>query len=279
MNNIMRRFSLVIILTTAVTVISLRAQAPSAQKVSFEVASIKRNTSGLANGGLGPRGNRVTATNVPLKTLLLWAYTPEKGRFLTNQIIGGPDWISTDRFDIQATAAEGAAPTSAVQMRLMMQSLLADRFQLKVHRDVRDLPVYNLVIIKSGPKLSADQTPPDPRQAFINFASPGESSGTLPRGAMREVQGPSGTTLVGTAITMELLVSLLQGQSDRLIIDKTDFKNLFDINIQFSRNMAETPDATASLFTAIQDIGLKLESAKTSMEVVVIDSVQKPTEN
>jgi uncharacterized protein (TIGR03435 family) len=278
----MRHPSLALVMVIAVTCFGpmpLRSQAPSTQKPSFEVASIKRNTSGRDGGGLGPRGNRLSATNVPLKTLMVWAYAPEKGRLLTNQIIGGPEWANTDRFDIQAAAADSASPTPIAQMRLMMQSLLADRFQLKVHRETRDLPVYNLVVVKTGPKLSADQTPPDPRQTFINFASPGEPVAPLPRGAIRETQGPSGMTLVGTAITMETVVSLLQGPSDRMVIDKTDFKNLFDINIQFSRNLADAPDATPSLFTAIQDIGLKLEPAKAPLEVVVIDSVQKPTEN
>jgi uncharacterized protein (TIGR03435 family) len=258
-----------------------------AQKPSFEVASIKQNTSGKEGGSMGPRGDRLFATNIPLTTLLVYAYSPANGQFLRSQIVGRPDWADTVHFDIQAKLP-GEAPFPIGQTKLMLQSLLEDRFQLKSHRETRDLPVYNLVLVKGGPKLSEDQTPPDPRQAFINFASEGEQMGPLPRGAMRMITAPSGITLVGTAVPLPTVVTLLQGRSDRIIIDKTGFKGLFDIHLQFSPDLGTvTPGADAaapsefgpSLLTAIQELGLKLESAKAPLEVVVIESVQKPSEN
>ena len=149
------------------------------------------------------------------------------------------------------------------------------------HRETRDLPVYNLVLIKNGPKLSADQTPPDPRQSFIQFASSKDQLTTLPRGAIRIITEASDTTLSGTAIPVSRVVGLLQGQSDRLVLDKTGFSGLFDIHLEFSPPVA-TPvaaESSVSLFTAIQEVGLKLESAKAPVEVLVIDSVRKPSEN
>lgn len=246
----------------------------SAQQPSFEVASIKPNVSERTGGSAGPRGDSFTASNMPLKALLIYAYSSLNAPLLNSQIIGGPDWIN-DRFDIQAKAGGAISPEQA---RVMLQSLLEDRFQLKAHRDARELPVYNLVPARNGPKLSADQTPPNPSQTFIEFLSPGEPPKALPRGAMRMVTGPSSTTLTGTAVTVAQIVSLLQGGSDRIIIDKTGFSGLIDVQLEFSREAGPT-DSAPLLFTAIQDIGLKLESAKAPLEVIVIDSVQKPSAN
>ncbi len=256
----------------------------SAQKPSFEVTSVKLNTSGRDGGTIGPKGDRLVATNVTLKTLLSYAYLPPNGLLLNSQIVGGPDWANTDHFDIQAKP-EGNAPVLPNEpTKTMLQSLLEDRFQLKAHQETRDLPVYSLVLVKSGPKLSADQTPPDPRQSFISFVSSAEPVGPLPRGAMRIITGPSSTTLTGTAVSISKLVSLLQGRSDRVIVDKTDLSGLLDFHLEFSQDLGTaSPDAgdpaLPSLFTAVQEIGLKLESAKAPLEVLVIDSVQKPSED
>ena len=111
----------------------------------------------------------------------------------------------------------------------------------------------------------------------------GDPAEALPRGGIRMIRSPSGTTLVGSAVTVARLVALLQGQSGRIIIDQSDFKGLFDINLPFSPASAEVAganDAAApSLFTAIQALGLKLESGKAPLDVVVIERVERPTEN
>jgi uncharacterized protein (TIGR03435 family) len=253
-----------------------------AQKPSFEAASIKPNMSGQDGGSLGPRGDRLVATNVTLKALLHFAYAPASGVLLNAQIVNGPDWANTDHFDVQAKVDGDTGNVPIQQMRLMLQSLLEDRFQLKAHRENRVLPAYNLVLVKGGPTLSADQTPPDPSRGFIQFSSSGEQLAPLPRGAMRIVTGASGTTLSGIAVPVSKLVNLLQGQADRIIFDKTGLTALFDINLEFSQPAAISQPAESSspsLFTAIQDIGMKLESAKAPVEVIVIDSVHKPSEN
>jgi uncharacterized protein (TIGR03435 family) len=256
----------------------------SAQKPSFEVVSIKPNMSGKDGGSMGPRGDEFFGTNITLRNLLVYAYSPPNGQLLRPQIIGGPDWTNTDHFDLQAKSGGNARVLPGEQTKTMLQSLLEDRFQLKAHRETRDLPVYNLVVVKSGPKLSADQTPPDARQAFIMFGAPGESVDPLPRGAMRMITGPSSTTITGIAIPISKVITLLQGRSDRIVIDKTSFNGLLDVHLEFSQDLGTaSPDAanpaSPSLFAAIQDLGLKLESAKAPLEVLVIDSVQKPSEN
>jgi len=259
----------------------LCAWPASAQTPAFEVASIRPSTSGADGGSIGRRGDTFVATNVPLTALLGYAYSPPNAPLLKEQIAGAPDWAGTDRFEIQAKLS-GDTPTATVeQTKQMLQSLLEERFELKAHRETRGLPVYNLVLVKGGPKLSADQTPPDPRQSFIQFGSSGNQLTALPRGAMRLITEASGLTLSGTAIPVSKVVSLLQGQSDRLIFDKTGFSGLFDIHLVFSPLAATSvaAESTVSLFTAIQEIGLKLESAKAPVEVLVIDSVKRPSEN
>jgi uncharacterized protein (TIGR03435 family) len=260
----------------------LLCQVLIAQKPSFEVASIKQNVSGSEGGSMGPQGDRLVATNMTLTNFLSYAYGPARGQLLKAQIIGVPDWANTTHFDIQAKLPGDARSLPIEQTKVMLQSLLEDRFQLKIHRETRDLPVYNLVLVKGGPKLSEDQTLPDPRQSSINFVSAGEESGALPRGAMRMITAPSGITLLGTAVPIAKVVNLLQGRSDRIIVDKTGFNGLFDIHLEFSPDLGAAAPGTEiglSLFTAIQDIGLKLESAKAPLEVLVIDRVQKPSEN
>ena len=254
---------------------------PSSAQKSFDVASVKPNTSGREGGGMSPRGDRLVATNVTLRSLMVYAFGPLKGLLMRQQIIGGPQWIDSDHFDIEAKLA-GVQSIPPDQIRLMLQSLLEERFQLKFHREMRELPVYHLVVTKRGPKMSSDQTPPDPRQSFITFDSGGEQSTVLPRGAIRESRTSSGTSLTGTGISVPLLVSLLQGQSDRIILDKSDIKGLLDIQLRFIdvRSPDQQSDTSVpSLFSAIEDVGLKLESAKAQLDVVVIDSVQKPIEN
>ncbi len=267
------------------TVLQAFAEQEPVKAPTFEVASIKVNKSGSAGGSLGPRGNRLVANNITLAALVQYAYAPPGGRVLNPQLIGGPDWLRTERFDIDARA-EGNERIPAAQFRVMLQALLEDRFQLKLHRDTRELPVYNLVVVKDGPKPSEDQTPPETRNRIISFASENEPLSSLPRGGLRMITGPTTTTLAGTAISVQTLVMLLQGQSDRMIFDKTGFDRLIDVHLEFKREDANPPDpdaagsfASPSLFTALRDIGLRLAPAKAPMEVLIVDSVEHPTEN
>jgi Protein of unknown function (DUF3738) len=175
--------SLAVITTPA---IPLGSQTPPTQKPSFEVVSVKLNRSGQDGGSIRPSGDRLIATNVTLKNLLNFAFSPSKGQFLNQQIIGGPAWIDTDRFDVEAKLEGGGPSLPPEQLRDMLQALLEDRFQLKARRDSRELPIYNLVVTKGGgPKLSQDQTPPDPRQRFIRFISAGGTPAVGPVASRR----------------------------------------------------------------------------------------------
>jgi uncharacterized protein (TIGR03435 family) len=306
-----------------ITLSPLLAQTPQGQKPSFEVASIKVNTSGPGLVGFMP-GDRFNATNVNLRMLLQYAYRP---RGLSNsQIIGGPAWIDTDRFDIQGKPEGDGRAVPQAEMALMVQSLLEDRFQMKSHFEKREMPVYNLVVVKEGKlKLSDDQAPPapptgpPPGAAGRGFAPPPPPPvpgagpggpprlGSMPRGAFQIMMSPQGAVLAASASPISNLVNFLSGQgfgpaaAGRLVIDKTNLKGLYDIELQFTPEGGQfiggggappppggTPfgpvvagdPSTPSLFTALQEqLGLKLESERGPVEVLVIDSLQKPSEN
>ena len=275
---------------------SVFAQAPGQSKPSFEVASIRPNNSGEIGMSISLKpGGRFVATNVPLWFVLTYAY-----RVREFQVIGGPDWIRSDRWDIQARAEEGSVPRDDSidpripdQIALRTQLLVEDRFQLKFHRETRELPVYELTVTKGGPKikLSDDQTPPRPNERGDKPSSP-ESDRKVPRG---EVHVGSGQ-FEASAMEFGTFVYVFSLQFGRTIMDKTGLKGLYDIKLQWTPELGQEPGtidllpgATApvppseigpSIFTAIQEqLGLKLESTKGPVDVLVIDSVQKPTGN
>ena len=239
----------------------------SAKRPSFEVASIKENNSGARNSGTSSRdGGLFIGTNVTVKQLIMQSY-----RLQDFQVIGGPDWINTAHYDIQARAEEGAVPkptgppdfTKIDPLSLMVQSLLDDRFQLKVRHETREMSAYILSVSKEGSKLKqpAGQT-----------------------GSMRTNSSNGKINVIGTGAPVLALVQMIGGQLRRPVIDKTNLTGLFDFELNFELNWfnpnAPTDEVGPSVFTALQEqVGLKLESSKAPVEVLVIESVQKPSEN
>ncbi len=289
----------------------LGAQTSPAQKASFEVASIKPNKSGSTSTSTGFQACRFVANNATLQMMVLFTYRLPNGQNIPpDRLIGGPSWINTDRFDVEAKRDDLPGSIALDDFLLMVRSLLEDRFQLKVHWEKRDWPVYDLVTAKSGPKLIASGIPVpalaerNPIVQCSRFTGPpplpaqrGGQRGapSSPRGPLAiEYEPPSGMAITGTGVTISTLVSVLQGSVDRPIINKTGLNGTFDFKLRFSRerlgtqqspNVADTslPGASdptgPSIFTAIQELGLKLESARAPMDVLVIDSVQRPSEN
>ena len=266
---------------------SLASQTSPAKRPTFEVASVKESLSENGGGTIAPRGDRFVATNIPLRGLINFAFAPPAGVLLSSQIIGGPEWTNSARFDIEAKMDVSAGAIPRAQLQLMLLSLLEDRFQLKAHRETRELPVFDLVVARGGLRIkeSEDQSPPS--GGFIQYDSTGQQTAPLPRGAMRIAGSPADTTLTATAVPVSKVVALLQSQADRIIIDKTNVTRLFDIRLRYSRELRagvldESSLASSgppSFFTAIEDLGLKLEPSKAMLGVVVIDSVQKPKPN
>jgi bla regulator protein BlaR1 len=246
------------------------AQSQDSPRLQFEAASIKLNVSGQ-NGvtfSASP-GGRLTVVNNPLFNVIDNAYGVRE-RFL---LLGGPDWIDSDRYDIEAKA-EGEPGKD--QIMKMLQTLLAERFKLTVHREMRELPVYTLTVGKSGPKLTqfkegscVDYDPNNPPPA----ASAGKPhcGNNLIRGGRWEA---SKTDMPGVTGALSVLVR-------RKVIDKTGLTGLFDVHIELPPDPLGTTDSSSpSIFTIVQEqLGLKLESDKDLVEVLVIDHVERPSEN
>src|SRR5215475_10328300 len=150
--------ALLLIAALGVAALPLSSQTSSGKKPSFEVVSIKPSAPlgpGPIRIGGGARGDRYTMSSATLRMLLQQAYSKNSNAGPGGQIqlVGGPSWMDSDRYDIQATADCSGGVLSREQLQLMIQTMLQDRFQMKAHVETRDMPIYNLVIGKEGPKL------------------------------------------------------------------------------------------------------------------------------
>jgi uncharacterized protein (TIGR03435 family) len=206
-------------------------------------------------------------------------------------IVNAPEWIMTQAFDIQATMPDGT-PAYTVQqvqngeaprLQAMLQAMLAERFQLRLHRDTKEAPIYNLVFVKEGRiKLSADQTPLQPLPPPPPF-DPSAPPPPQPRGGFRlNIDPPAGQVIVmATAIPISTLINVFQGQEGRFVIDKTGMKGLYDIpEATLDIGAFEVGPGAVSVWPEItQQLGLKLESARGPVETLVIDRIEKPSEN
>jgi bla regulator protein BlaR1 len=248
------------------------AFAQPAPRPSFEVASVKPADTNdqLFFIGFQP-GGRFTA-NANLKMVIGAAYDVRN-----HQISGGPSWIESAKFEIEAKAENGAdfapGPNGAGQERLMLQSLLEERFKLALHRETKEEPVYELTVGKGGPKLK-------------EVADPGKGG---PQG-----MGMGRGKLTGTAAPIAILVNVLSQQLGRSVIDKTGLGGRYDFTLTYTPDASQAaafgppgpnapppPDPNGpSIFTAIQEqLGLRLESAKGPVDVLVIDHAEKPDAN
>jgi uncharacterized protein (TIGR03435 family) len=234
--------------------LSMLAQAQDAP--TFEVASVKltrhgRDKDGWSRSSLNVTNDRLVATNASMEECIRYAYDVK-----AYQIIG-PDWLNSDAasYDILATAPPG---TPSKQIPLMLQTLLAERFKLAVHRETRMLPVYELVVGKNGPKLT-----------------PAKSGG-------RSSTNSSNGNVTATSVSMaELAHQLSRTRAiGRPVIDKTGIEGEFDFTYEYAPDDNDSA-GRPSIFTAIQlKLGLKLEATKGPVEVVVIDHAEKiPTAN
>jgi uncharacterized protein (TIGR03435 family) len=278
---------------------STAGQAPATQSAqsadtplpSFEVASIRpveNNGPFVINSGCGPNPGRCTPSNVTVKMLIQTAYNVKDF-----QVSGGPGWISSERFDIKAKVDDSLAEQlqklpraqRQAQMGLMLQSLLADRFKLKVTRETKELPVFTLVVAKGGPKLT-EVPPPDTEPAphppvYPPKAAPGEFFIWIRNGQ---------AVIEGNATPITNLANTLSLQVKRQILDQTGLKGTYTFTLQFTPEVgiggeslpvpgADPSDAT-SLFTAIQEqLGLRLESTKGPVDTIVIDHIEEPSPN
>jgi uncharacterized protein (TIGR03435 family) len=281
----MRHAAIALVLAVAAAS-SLDAQAP-ASRPAFDVASVKRNTSGgTAMRIIWPRG-RFSAVNVLVRQFIEVAYQVESFR-----IAGGPGWIGADRFDIEATVVAELPPARRglpEPIQMMMRTLLADRFKAVTHWEKRPQTIYTLVRAKAngglGPKLRKSEV--DCPTLMASAAR----GGPLPPPSMCGVQRRPGGLLAG-GLPIAQLVGYLTTSLQRVVVDRTGLAGDFNVDLTWTPDQPppdgapsapDVPDvrsAGPSLFTALQEqLGLKLESARGPVDVLVIDHVDRPTED
>jgi uncharacterized protein (TIGR03435 family) len=276
---------------------SVAAQGP---RPSFEVASVKPNKGGDNRVMISGRpGGGLAMTNMPLRGIINFAYDLQDF-----QLVDAPDWIANERFDIIAKASVDAPATPSpaaqqAQTRLMMQSLLEERFKLTAHRDKRPLPIYNLVLAradgKPGPQLRPS-TADCGGDRSARGASPGGRRGGPPPGPPPTDDRPtcgmfmSPGRITAGATPLSQLISPLSMFVRRVVVDRTDLKGGFDIDLVWTPDQMPSgpppPGVTMpaidpngpSIFTALQEqLGLKLESQTGPVDVLVVDHVDRPT--
>jgi uncharacterized protein (TIGR03435 family) len=240
----------------------------TAERPSFEVASLRRNVSvGQLSSMNAAPGGRMLVTNHSLLNIIRQVY-----RLQRYQITGGPDWIDRDHWDIVAKAA-GDAPFD--QLLLMMETLLADRFKLLAHRETREMPVYALVLTRDDGRLGSQITP---STIDCDAIAAAVKSGAAPPppafGGPRCGININNNVLRMSAKRMTDLARNLSIMTDRFVVDRTGLNGSFDLELRW--NEADGP----SLATAVQEqLGLKLEAQRAGVDVLVIDSAQRPAED
>ena len=267
----------------------LDAQSP----VAFEAASVKPNKLGDASTSVRPHpGGRFSATNAPVALFITYAY-----HLQPFQLQGGPGWIRSDRFDVTARM-EGDSPVlsgdgQATRLMLAMRTLLADRFKLAVHWETQELPIYALLLARSDGKLG-----PNIRRSAVDCvalsaarAAAAKEGRTLAPNTPDQVpcgmRNNSGRFQFG-GNSMSTFALGLSNEVARVVVDRTGLEGNWDFEFTFTPERIRqaspgTPQTEIdpngpSLFTAIQEqLGLKLESTKGPVRVLVIDHIEQPS--
>lgn len=259
----------------------------------FEVASIKLDTSGVPRHNVRLLPGGLHTENASVRLLMQSGYGLQDF-----QVVGGPRWMDSDGYNIEAKA-QGSASKS--QIRLMLQSLFEDRFHLKAHRETKELPSYTLIPAKGGARLprpkdvgcrnydASPLSPQNPQDARPALRSP-------PCGHPVTLVYASGAIVQGGDLPMVEFVKMLSEIVGRPIIDRTGVLENFDVHLEFYPDEATVgirtprrtgdpdgpadPGAKPSIMIALEEqLGLKLESTKGPVEILVIDHVERPTEN
>jgi uncharacterized protein (TIGR03435 family) len=236
----------------------------------FEVATIKPSDPGRPGKVFTVRGQEVITINTTLSDLITMAYDIH-----VRQISGGPAWLESDKYDITGKPEAPGLPNVA-QLKIMIQKLLADRFQLKFHREKKELSAYAITVGKTGSKLTKSQSDPN--------GLPGLFFG----------RGAPGMTFNVRNATIAEVASVLQGNvMDKPVVDQTGLSEKYDFLLKFTPDpgqmnglggpqqpAADSLDAPPDIITAFQQqLGLKVENTKAQVDVIVIDRVEKPSAN
>jgi uncharacterized protein (TIGR03435 family) len=259
--------------------------------VTFEAASVRRNRSADARVMIQTPPGAFTATNIALRGLVRFGY-----RLQDFQVTGGPDWQTSDRFDVVAKARGDASPD---EIRLMVRALLTERFMLKTHLETRELPLYALIVADRGGRLGArlrkSDATCDGREATAVPPATADADQAPRCGYLGPLPGVSlaaGRSMMAfRGLTMDALARLLVTPAGRAVIDRTGLAGYFDGEFDFTSEFGPPPPppgapdpldrpSLPSLFTILpEQLGLRLEPQRGPVEVLVIEGAQRPSEN
>lgn len=236
-----------------------------AQGPAFDAASVKVNRSGSPNSTIGIiPGGAYRAVNTTLERII-----PDAFGVLPFQVTGGPAWLATDRFDIIANPPADARPD---QLPGMLQALLVERFAMKIHRARQDRPIYTLTLVDSGrigPKLTTSSLDCDQQEADKKLTPECQSMMGIGRG---------GGQLAMKGRGLAILARTLGGVVGRVVTDQSGLTGKYDLELKWSAGDAAASSNDPEIFSAIREqLGLQLKPATGPVEMVVIDSVQRPT--
>lgn len=259
----------------ALSALPVYAQSQPSQR--FDAASIKPHLIDYGFGGFRPSGGRLTAANVTLLDLVLFAYQVKDF-----QVSGGPGWMNATRYDIEANGPGGS---TLDQKRTMMQALLRERFALSLHREIKELPIFELVVAKGGVRMRPTNCiAPESNQSRAPEKKPSQNCSYMALGR---------GTMDATSANMSQIAGALSILTGRTVVDKTGLEGTFGVELRFlpnetTRQILGPPDPAnpspvvdgVDISTAVQEqLGLRLESKKGPVEVLVIDHVETPSAN
>jgi uncharacterized protein (TIGR03435 family) len=266
----------------------------------FEVVSIKPNAGNSSGFSMSNRPDGAfTMVNGTLSMLISRGYAGY------SEVIGLPDWASSMRLDVNAIVSRAGTPPTAEQRCAMTRAMLDERFKLQVHSETREVPAFDLVLARSDGRLGKSLTPSDvdcvayaaEQRAKAEAArAAGEPPAARPALSMTGPLAPCSTRSQGTAagstfegqMTIASLASMLRSRAGRPVVDKTGLSGYYNVRFEAantaalsaSSDTAATPGELPNIFTAVQEqLGLKLESSKTMVDVLIVDRVERPTEN
>jgi uncharacterized protein (TIGR03435 family) len=260
-------------LLVASSVVRLPGQGPADQKTAaFEVASIKPNNADAPGvGGLGFAPGGIRARNQSPARMLEIALGVQ-----SDQVVGAPSWAKNEGFDVNARVSSNVVFNPMTMLGPMLLNLLEDRFQLKTHHETRELNVYRLV------RLRADRLGPKLAQAPIDACSPPtQTDNASLRAAARGCSaGPTPVGIDVHGMPLATLAALMGPSAGRVIVDATGLTGNWDLELRFAAPGQNADADSPSLFTALEEqLGLKLESGRAPVDVVVIDHIERPTQD
>lgn len=260
------------------------AQDAAPKVPAFDVVSVKPNNSGNGMIRIMMGDDRCEMTNVTVAIMMQNAFDMKP-----SQIEGLPSWAKADHFDIQCKIVDAdkelLKKLKPEERRPMYQALLKDRFGLQTHLETKNLPLYELVVAKGGPKMEA-LPPQTDAEKDAEKAAP-RKEGKMGRGSMMSRRSPEGFQLDATGVKMVGLANMLSTQAGRIVVDKTELPGEYTFQLRWAPEdgpAGQRPDAAAealpSVFTAVQEqLGLRLVSAKGDVQILIVDHIEHPGEN